>query len=138
MFIQEILGEQRRQALSNAAMEALAIVAYKQPITRGQVEYIRGQNQLRTGFVHSSYVVFYNEDNENDLLLFSYDENITLYQVETQEEFQELNEVLHKFDEEQAKPKSNPSNNYICCCRNAVQRSLTTHRHCRRTCLSCG
>ena len=44
VYIQEILGEQRRQALSNAAMEALAIIAYKQPITRGQVEYIRGVN----------------------------------------------------------------------------------------------
>ncbi len=43
-YIQDILGEQRRQALSNAAMEALAIVAYKQPITRSQVEYIRGVN----------------------------------------------------------------------------------------------
>ncbi|MBQ3038677.1 MAG: SMC-Scp complex subunit ScpB [Clostridia bacterium] len=43
-YIQEIIGEQRRQALSNAAMEALAIIAYKQPITRGQVEYIRGVN----------------------------------------------------------------------------------------------
>lgn len=43
-YIQEILGEQRRQALSNAAMEALAIIAYKQPITRGQVEFIRGVN----------------------------------------------------------------------------------------------
>ncbi len=43
-YIQEILGEQRRQALSNAAMEALAIIAYKQPITRGQIEYIRGVN----------------------------------------------------------------------------------------------
>ena len=43
-YIQEILGEQRRQALSNAAMEALAIIAYKQPITKGQVEYIRGVN----------------------------------------------------------------------------------------------
>lgn len=43
-YIQEILGEQRRQALSNAAMEVLAIVAYKQPITRGQIEYIRGVN----------------------------------------------------------------------------------------------
>lgn len=43
-YIQEILGEQRRQALSNAAMEALAIIAYKQPVTRGQVEYIRGVN----------------------------------------------------------------------------------------------
>ena len=43
-YIQIILGDQRRQALSNAAMEALAITAYKQPITRGQIEYIRGVN----------------------------------------------------------------------------------------------
>lgn len=43
-YIQVILGDQRRQALSNAAMEALAIIAYKQPITRGQIEYVRGVN----------------------------------------------------------------------------------------------
>ncbi len=43
-FIQVILGEQRRQALSNAAMETLAIVAYKQPITKSGIEYIRGIN----------------------------------------------------------------------------------------------
>ncbi len=44
IYIQEILGEQRRQALSNAAMETLAIIAYKQPITRSQIEHIRGIN----------------------------------------------------------------------------------------------
>ena len=43
-YIQEILGEQRNQPLSNAAMEALAKIAYKQPITRGQIEHIRGVN----------------------------------------------------------------------------------------------
>lgn len=43
-YIQEILGEQRTQPLSNAAMEALAIIAYKQPITKGQIEHIRGVN----------------------------------------------------------------------------------------------
>lgn len=43
-YIQVILGEQRRQALSNAAMETLAIIAYKQPITKSAVEYIRGVN----------------------------------------------------------------------------------------------
>ncbi len=43
-YIQEILGEQRNQPLSNAAMEALAIIAYKQPVTRGQIEKIRGVN----------------------------------------------------------------------------------------------
>lgn len=44
MYIREIIGEQRTRALSNAAMEALAIIAYKQPITRGQIECIRGVN----------------------------------------------------------------------------------------------
>lgn len=44
VYIQEILGEQRNQPLSNAAMEALAIVAYKQPVTRGMIEKIRGVN----------------------------------------------------------------------------------------------
>lgn len=43
-YIQEILGEQRNQPLSNAAMEALSIIAYKQPVTKGQVEHIRGVN----------------------------------------------------------------------------------------------
>lgn len=43
-YIQVILGEQRRQALSNAAMETLAIIAYKQPVTKGSIEYIRGIN----------------------------------------------------------------------------------------------
>ena len=43
-YIQVILGEQRKQALSNAAMETLAIIAYKQPVTRSSVEYIRGIN----------------------------------------------------------------------------------------------
>lgn len=43
-YIQEILGEQRNQPLSNAAMETLAIIAYKQPVTRAQIENIRGVN----------------------------------------------------------------------------------------------
>ena len=43
-YIREILGEQRNQPLSNAAMEALAIVAYKEPVTRNMVEKIRGVN----------------------------------------------------------------------------------------------
>ena len=30
--------------MSNAAMETLAIIAYKQPITRSGIEYIRGVN----------------------------------------------------------------------------------------------
>ncbi len=38
-----LLAEPRRaQSMSNAAMEVLSIVAYKQPVTRGEIEDIRG------------------------------------------------------------------------------------------------
>lgn len=43
-FIEELLGLNRPVKLSRAALEALAIVAYRQPATRGDVEAIRGVN----------------------------------------------------------------------------------------------
>lgn len=48
------------------------------------------------------YAVFYNEADENHLLAFHYDENKTLYKIETEEEGAELEAALHAFDEEQA------------------------------------
>lgn len=38
----EILYKQPSQVLSNAALEVLSIIAYKQPITRGEIDFIRG------------------------------------------------------------------------------------------------
>ncbi|MDR3542572.1 MAG: SMC-Scp complex subunit ScpB [Desulfosporosinus sp.] len=38
----EILYKQPAQALSTAALEVLSIIAYKQPVTRGEVDFIRG------------------------------------------------------------------------------------------------
>ena len=40
--VESFLGVESRRRLSPAAMETLAIVAYKQPVTRGQIERIRG------------------------------------------------------------------------------------------------
>lgn len=40
--IERFLGIGGHQRLSNAALEALAIVAYRQPLTRAQIEAIRG------------------------------------------------------------------------------------------------
>lgn len=37
-------GEKYTKKLSTAAMETLAIIAYKQPITKGDIEHIRGVN----------------------------------------------------------------------------------------------
>ena len=50
-YVQRFLGLELSGPLSQAALEALAIVAYRQPVTRTQVEAIRGVNSesvLRT------------------------------------------------------------------------------------------
>jgi len=41
-YIERFLGLEARKRLSQAALEALAIVAYRQPITRPEIESIRG------------------------------------------------------------------------------------------------
>jgi len=38
----QLNGDKHIRKLSAAAMETLAIVAYKQPVTKGEIEYIRG------------------------------------------------------------------------------------------------
>jgi segregation and condensation protein B len=44
----ELLYKQPVQTLSNAALEVLSIIAYKQPVTRGEVDFIRGVQSDRT------------------------------------------------------------------------------------------
>lgn len=41
-YIERLVKPQSRQGLSQASLETLAIIAYKQPITKSQVDYIRG------------------------------------------------------------------------------------------------
>jgi segregation and condensation protein B len=43
-YVERYLGVESKQRLSGAALESLAIVAYKQPVTRAGVEAIRGVN----------------------------------------------------------------------------------------------
>ncbi len=43
-YVEELLGLNRPVRLSRAALETLAIVAYRQPVTRGDVDGIRGVN----------------------------------------------------------------------------------------------
>ncbi|MGL5575905.1 MAG: SMC-Scp complex subunit ScpB [Sarcina sp.] len=42
IFIQKLLKKNTRQSLSQASLESLAIIAYKQPITRVEIDEIRG------------------------------------------------------------------------------------------------
>ncbi|VEU70287.1 SMC-Scp complex subunit ScpB [Mycoplasmopsis glycophila] len=41
-YIQKLVSVTKKQKLSNAAIEVAGIIAYKQPITRGQIATIRG------------------------------------------------------------------------------------------------
>jgi segregation and condensation protein B len=41
-FVEELLGLNARQSLSQAALETLAIVAYRQPVTRVIIDEVRG------------------------------------------------------------------------------------------------
>ncbi len=41
-YVERLLQPIQRQSLSQAAMETLAVVAYKQPVTRSEIEAIRG------------------------------------------------------------------------------------------------
>jgi segregation and condensation protein B len=46
-YIERFLGARNEQRLSAAALETLAIIAYKQPISRPQIEAIRGVDSGR-------------------------------------------------------------------------------------------
>jgi segregation and condensation protein B len=43
-YVERFLGLESRQRLSSAALESLAIIAYKHPVTRATVEQLRGVN----------------------------------------------------------------------------------------------
>lgn len=41
-FVERMLQPVQRQSLSQTAMETLAVIAYRQPTTKGEVEQVRG------------------------------------------------------------------------------------------------
>jgi segregation and condensation protein B len=47
-YIRALLGVHRGERLSRAALETLAVIAYYQPVTRAEVERIRGVNSDHT------------------------------------------------------------------------------------------
>ncbi len=42
LYVEKMRGQQSSQRLSDAALETLALIAYNQPVTRPQIEAIRG------------------------------------------------------------------------------------------------
>ena len=41
-YVERLLQPVQRQTLSQTAMETLAVIAYRQPVTKGEVEQVRG------------------------------------------------------------------------------------------------
>ena len=41
-YVEELLNPVQRKSLSQSALEVLSIIAYRQPVTRGEIEQIRG------------------------------------------------------------------------------------------------
>ncbi|MBP5662483.1 MAG: SMC-Scp complex subunit ScpB [Clostridia bacterium] len=41
-FVEDLLNPVQKKSLSQAALEVLSIIAYRQPVTRGEIEQIRG------------------------------------------------------------------------------------------------
>ena len=41
-YVERLLQPVQRQSLSQTAMETLAVIAYRQPVTKGEIEQIRG------------------------------------------------------------------------------------------------
>ena len=54
-YISKMYDTKKKQNLSQAAMETLAIIAYKQPVTRQEIEKLRGVNSDRSVSVLSEY-----------------------------------------------------------------------------------
>ena len=48
------------------------------------------------------YAVFYNEEDENNLIAYSFEDCNNLHPIESKEEYAELEEALRKYDQEQA------------------------------------
>ena len=52
---------------------------------------------------NKDYVFFYQENDEDNIIVYSYDDSNTLHEIEDEEEYKELDEVLQAYDEEQNK-----------------------------------
>ena len=65
-FVQKLLKKNKKHSLSQASIESLAIIAYKQPITRIDIDEIRGVNssQMIRNLVSKGFIV---EDGKSDL-----------------------------------------------------------------------
>ncbi|OPJ63185.1 SMC-Scp complex subunit ScpB [Clostridium oryzae] len=100
-YIERILGNNSRQALSQASLETLAIVAYKQPITRIEIDDIRGvkSDSAVAKLIEKSLIkeVGRLEAPGRPILYSTTDEFLKQFGIENTKELPELQEIVYKY-----------------------------------------
>lgn len=98
--ISELLNPIRERSLTKAAMETAAIIAYKQPITRTEVENIRGANSdyaIQLLQSNNLIEVVGRKDTVGKPLLFGTTENfLKRFELENIEQLPNYNELLDR------------------------------------------
>lgn len=98
--ISEILNPIRERSLTKAAMETAAIIAYKQPITRTEVENIRGANSdyaIQLLQSNNLIEVVGRKDTVGKPLLFGTTDNfLKRFELESIEQLPNYNELLDR------------------------------------------
>ena len=98
--IAEILNPIRERSLTKTALETVAIVAYKQPITRGEIENIRGANSdyaIQLLQANNLIEVVGRKDTIGKPLLFGTTENfLKRFGLESIENLPNYNELLDR------------------------------------------
>lgn len=101
-FLKRLIQNPNQKGLSNAALEVLAIVAYRQPITRHEIEKIRGassDNVLRKLLTFSLLEEAGRLDGPGRPILFkTTDDFLDYFGIKTLEELPELPVAMEDFD----------------------------------------
>jgi segregation and condensation protein B len=101
-YIEKLFGNNSRQSLSQAALETLAIVAYKQPITRVDIDEIRGvksdraiSNLVEKGLIKECGRL---EVPGRPILYGTTDEFLKHFGLQNIEQMPSLDEIIGKMD----------------------------------------
>ena len=97
--IAQLNGDKFLKKLSNAALESLSIIAYKQPITKGEIERIRGVNSDYSvqKLLEKELIIISGrkEDHPGQPLLYSTSKNFMDYfGINTTDDLPKIREVL--------------------------------------------
>ncbi len=102
LYLKRLIQNPNQRGLSNAALEVLAIIAYRQPITRHEIEQIRGsssENVLRRMLTFSLIEEAGRLDAPGRPILFkTTDDFLDYFGISTLEELPQLPNIKEEFN----------------------------------------